>query len=108
MPWSFVTHSNPISAAVTLDGMGILWSAVTHSNPISAAVSLDGMGILWFFVTHSNPISAAVCLNAMGWCEIRRNPIVVGLSFGMWLSHSIPIVDAMGNVWDSAKYVEIP
>lgn len=44
----------------------------------------------------------------MGWCKICSNPIAVGVGFGMELSHTIPIVDAMGNVWGSAKYVEIP
>ena len=32
---------------------------------------------------------------------------MVGLGIGMELSHTIPIVDAMVNLWDSAKYVEV-
>ena len=39
----------------------------------------------------------------MGWFKIRSIPIVVGLGIGMELSHTIPIVDAMGNVWEIGR-----
>ena len=94
----------------------VIWKLYGTFQPIEIPYQQQWAWIIWEWygswclATHSNPIKAAECLdgNAMGWCQIRRSSIVVGFGFGMEQSHTIPIVDAMENVWGSAKYVEIP
>ena len=79
----------------------------SHSNPIE-----NGPGSLWEWygiVAYHSP--NGYYGEYMELYEIRRNPIEnVQPSYGitMGLTHTIPIRDPMGNVWNFTKYVEIP
>jgi len=98
--------------------MALLWSK-NHGYPyhshIRTPVSLDDMGIVWKFTKYTAfPYQMTVWLiiwECMGSCPVHIISIVgcqETYGNGMGLSHVIPILLTMGNVWGAAKYVPIP
>ena len=96
------THTN-------IHHMALLWSK-NHGYPyhshIRSPVCLDDMGIgniRWQYDWWYG--------NGMGSCQVYIISIVESqetCGIGMGLSHIIPMLFTMGNVWGATKYVAIP
>ena len=96
--------------------MALLWSK-NHGYPyhshIRSPVSLDDMGIVRKFTKYiAFPYQIAVRLMIWEWYgELSSISIVESretYGIGMGLSHDIPILFTMGNVWGALKYIAFP
>lgn len=99
----------------------LLWVAILLSDSFTAIhnYSKHAWMIRELYRTLPNPLSIPISNTSVprwygSWmelCQIHRIPIVRGQrsrGIGMRVSHITPILDPMGYLWISAKYVAFP